>query len=455
MNYPNSEELQIPPQNIDAEKSALGSMLISEEAVLNCMDLLTADSFYKSVHQVIFKTVKTLFERGEAIDIVTVSEELRRNKEFDNIGGADYLTELVNSVTIASNVIYYAKIVKDKSLLRELIKVSSEVVMKSFQDREDVHVLLDSAEQKIFDIRQENMTSGFIPLAGIVGDTIEAIEKICNQDEEVSGLSTGFKSLDKKLSGLHKGNLIIVAGRPSMGKTSFGLNIARYLGLDKKIPVGIFSLEMSSEEVLMRILCSEAQVDLTRVRDGYVGSSEWAALTSAAGRIKESKIFIDDSPALTPLEMKARARRLKSQYPDLGVILVDYIQLMSAGGSNIHSRQEEISYISRSLKVLAKDIEIPVIVMSQLSRAPEIRSGDARPRLSDLRESGAIEQDADVVLFIYRPSYYKAPGDVQPDEENIAEIIIGKQRNGPVGKIDMLFQNKYTRFRDLIRKEEF
>ncbi|MFW6134460.1 MAG: replicative DNA helicase, partial [Elusimicrobiota bacterium] len=382
---------KLPPQNIEAERSVLGAMLIDDQAVLVGTDMLNADSFYRTSHQKIFNAIISMFEKSEAVDIVTVAEKLKKRKELEEVGDVDYLTDLSNSVATSSNVDYYAKIVRDKALLRSLIKVASDIIENGFRDDEDAQNILDKAEQKVFEIRQRNVTAGFIPMSSMVEDSIETIERICNQDEEVSGISTGFHDLDSRISGLHKGNLIVVAGRPSMGKTSFGLNIAQHIGLEKKIPVGIFSLEMSAEELLLRMLCSEAQVDSRRVRDGYVGSNEWAALTSAAGRIKESKIFIDDSPNLSSLEMKARARRLKAKYPDLGLVVVDYIQLLPGRGIESDNRQQEISYVSRNLKILAKEIEIPVIAMSQLSRAPEKRSGDARPRLSDLRESGAIE----------------------------------------------------------------
>ncbi|MFC2048628.1 replicative DNA helicase [Elusimicrobiota bacterium] len=446
---------RIPPHNLEAEKSVLGSMLIDENAVVVCINVLNDTSFYRTAHQLIFNAMKTLFERTEAIDIITVSEVLRQNAHLDNIGGGEYLTSLVDMVVTAANAEHYANMVRNKSMLRELIKVSSKTIEESFKDQEDSQSVLDKAEQKVFEIRQKNTKQGFIALSGMVEDSIETIEKICNQDGDVSGLSTGFKKLDKKLSGLHKGALVIVAGRPSMGKTSFALNIAQYIGLEKKVPVGIFSLEMSSQQILLRMLCGEAQVESHRVRDGYVGSQEWAALTAAAGRIKESKVFIDDSPNITPLEMKARARRLKAEHSDLGLIVIDYIQLMSNPGRGNESRQQEISYISRSLKIMAKEIDIPVIALSQLSRAPEQRGGDSRPRLSDIRESGAIEQDADVVLFLYRPSYYQKPDEITEDGQNIAEVIIGKQRDGPTGVIEMLFQEEYTRFRDLIQKQEF
>ncbi|MGM0441045.1 MAG: replicative DNA helicase [Elusimicrobiota bacterium] len=445
---------KVPPQNIEAERSVLGSILIDEDAVLTCIDILRPENFYRTAHRLIFKSVMRLFDRNEPVDIVTVSEDLAKNNELEKIGDSDYLTVLVNNVASPANVGYYAKIVRDKALLRELIRVSSRLSEESFQDSENAQNLLDKAEQQVFDIRQKNVRSGFQKMSNMVEDSIDTIEKIANQDEEVSGVSTGFKDLDKLVSGLHKGNLIIVAGRPAMGKTSFGLNIAQYIGIEKNIPVGIFSLEMAAYELLNRMLCSEAQVELSRVRDGFVGSNEWSSLTYAAGRIKESNIYVDDTPNITPIEMKARARRLKANHNDLGLIVIDYIQLISGLEGRYENRQQEMSQISRSLKILAKEIEVPVIAMSQLSRAPEKRSGDARPRLSDLRESGAIEQDADLVLFLYRPSYYKSEDEIMPEDENKAELIIGKQRNGPTGNIDLIFQKKITRFRNFTNKQK-
>ena len=444
---------RVPPQDLEAEQAVLGSMLIDESAVHAGVEMLTPESFYKTSHRKIFQVMSGLFEKGEPVDFVTVSSELKKQKEYENVGAADYLKWLMDSVATTANIEHYAGIVRDRALVRELISVSQKVIADGFQDDEDAQSLLDRAEQRVFDIRQRNMAEGFRALSGMVEDTIDMIEDIFNREGEVSGVSTGFQSLDRLISGLHGGNLIVLAGRPAMGKTAFGLNIAQHLGLEKNIPVGVFSLEMSARDLLMRILCCEAQVDMKKVRDGYIGSSEWAALTTAAGKIKESKIFIDDSPSLTPLEMKARARRLKARYPDLGLILVDYIQLMPGKGKDSESRQQEISYVSRSLKILAKEIDVPVIAMSQLSRAPEKRTGDARPRLSDLRESGAIEQDADVVLFLYRPSYYSNPDDINT-EDNIAEVIIGKQRSGPTGIVKMVFQKEFTRFRDLTLKQE-
>ncbi|MFH1415249.1 MAG: replicative DNA helicase [Elusimicrobiota bacterium] len=448
---------KLPPQNIEAERSVLGAMLIEENAVMVAMDLLEENYFYRTAHRNIFNGIRSLFQKNEAVDVVTVAEELKKTQDLESSGGHDYLTELVNNVVTASNAEFYAKIVRDKALLRELIRIASKIIEDSYSEKDDAQSLFDSAEQQVFSVREKNVKEGFRKIGNMVEEAIETIEKVCSHDVEVSGLSTGFKELDKMLAGLHRGNLIIVAGRPSMGKTSFGLNIAQYVGLEKKIPVGIFSLEMSAEEILRRMLCSEAQVNLRRVIEGYIGNYEWAALTSAADRLKTSRIHIDDSPSLTPLEMKARARRLKAQYPDLGLILVDYIQLMPGQSGGSESRQQEISYVSRNLKVLAKEINVPVIAMSQLSRAPEKRTGDfgSRPRLSDLRESGAIEQDADVVLFLYRPSYYQMHDEITSEEKNIAQIIVGKQRNGPTGEVKMLFQEEYTRFRDLTRKQEF
>ncbi len=445
---------KLPPQNIDAEMSVLGSMLIDENAVLRCVEILNKDCFYRTHHKIIFESIISLFQRSEAVDVVTVAEDLGKRNKLAEVGDVDYLTSLVNSVVTAANVMNYAKIVRDKSMLRDLINVSSDVIEKAFSAEEEPGQLIDKAEQAVFDIRHKGVTSEFIELSSMVEDSIETIEKIYNKDSDVSGLTTGFKKLDNMLSGLHKGNLIIVAGRPSMGKTALCLNVAQHLGLEKKVPVGVFSLEMSAEELMNRMLCSEAQVDSSRVREGIMGSREWAQLTSAAGRLKAAKIMIDDSPSLSPLEMKARARRLKARYPDLGVIIVDYIQLMSTSEGNSDNRQQEIAYISRSLKVMAKEIEIPVIALSQLSRAPEKRGPDALPRLSDLRESGSLEQDADVVIFISRPSFYKSPDEVRPEEQDIAKIIVGKQRNGPTGHIDLLFQRNFARFRNLSRRKE-
>jgi replicative DNA helicase len=431
-------------------------MLIDQAAVIDCIDILNAHAFYRTPHKNIFAVIKDLFAENEAVDIVTVSEKLKKKKELKGVGGFDFLSRLVDEVVSSANVTYYAKIVKDKYLLRQLIKISTDLIEESYDESKDARQLIDAAEQGVFNIRQENVTTGFQSMADMIENSIDTIEMLHNQEGSVSGISTGFRDLDKILSGLHPGNLIVVAARPSMGKTSFGLNIAQYIGLNKKVPVGIFSLEMSIKDLMMRMLCSEAKVESSRVRDGFIGKGEWAALTTAAGKIKESKIFIDDTPSITPMEMKARARRLKAEHPDLALIVVDYLQLMPGEpGSGYDNRQQEITFISRSLKVLAKEIDVPVMALSQLSRAPEKRGGDSRPRLSDIRESGAIEQDADVVLFLYRPSYYKNQKEVLPEEENIAKIIIGKQRNGPTGDIDMVFQKEYTQFKDLAHKKEF
>jgi replicative DNA helicase len=431
-------------------------MLIDQAAVIDCIDILNAHAFYRTPHKNIFAVIKDLFAENEAVDIVTVSEKLKKKKELKGVGGFDFLSRLVDEVVSSANVTYYAKIVKDKYLLRQLIKISTDLIEESYDESKDARQLIDAAEQGVFNIRQENVTTGFQSMADMIENSIDTIEMLHNQEGSVSGIATGFRDLDKILSGLHPGNLIVVAARPSMGKTSFGLNIAQYIGLNKKVPVGIFSLEMSIKDLMMRMLCSEAKVESSRVRDGFIGKGEWAALTTAAGKIKESKIFIDDTPSITPMEMKARARRLKAEHPDLALIVVDYLQLMPGEpGSGYDNRQQEITFISRSLKVLAKEIDVPVMALSQLSRAPEKRGGDSRPRLSDIRESGAIEQDADVVLFLYRPSYYKNQKEVLPEEENIAKIIIGKQRNGPTGDIDMVFQKEYTQFKDLAHKKEF
>jgi replicative DNA helicase len=437
---------KLPPQNVEAEQSILGGILIENEALHKVMEILTVDDFYRDAHQMIFNAMLDLLERGEPADLITLMNELRKLNQLDSIGGASYLASLTDSVPTAANIEYYAKIVKEKAILRKLIQTSTEIITKSYEDREDVEELLDEAEQSIFEISENRVKPSFYPIKKIVKDSFEIFQRLYEKKELVTGIPSGFKELDRMTAGFQPSDLIIVAGRPSMGKTAFCVNLAQYAAIENKIPIAIFSLEMSKEQLVIRMFCSEAHVEGNRLRTGFLNESDWPKLTIAAGNLSEAPIFIDDSPALSVLELRAKARRLKGEH-GLGMLIVDYLQLMR-GRMKVESRQQEISEISRSLKALAKELNIPVIAVSQLSRKTEERTGN-RPQLSDLRESGAIEQDADLILFLYRDEVYNR----DPDNPNRgkAEIIIGKQRNGPIGKIDLAFWDKFTTFKDLYK----
>jgi len=440
---------KIPPQSIEAEMSMLGAMLMDKDAIGSAIELIEDDYFYRGVHQRIYQAIISLYEKNEPVDIVTLSEQLQHNNELASVGGSVYLTALLNSVPTAANIKYYAKIVQDKALLRKLITVATNIVTMGYEGGEDVANVLDQAERMIFDVVQKKITREFVPLEAILHDSFELIEKLYKQKEHVTGVPSGFVDLDKYTSGFQPSDLIIIAGRTSMGKTSFALNIAMNAAIKSKVPAGIFSLEMSKEQLVQRVLCAEARVDANKLRTGYLSESDWPKLTTAAGVLAEAPIYIDDTPSLSVLEIRAKARRLKARH-NIGLIIVDYLQLARGTSSRGRdNRQQEVSEISRSLKSLAREINAPVIALSQLSRAPEART-DKKPMLSDLRESGAIEQDADLVMFVYREEYYK------PTEENqgIAEIIIGKQRNGPTGTVKLAFINRFTRFENLERVEE-
>ncbi|OIP41176.1 replicative DNA helicase [Candidatus Desantisbacteria bacterium CG2_30_40_21] len=440
---------KIPPQSIEAEMSMLGAMLMDKDAIGSAIELIEDDYFYRGVHQRIYQAIISLYEKNEPVDIVTLSEQLQHNNELASVGGSVYLTALLNSVPTAANIKYYAKIVQDKALLRKLITVATNIVTMGYEGGEDVTNVLDQAERMIFDVVQKKITREFVPLEAILHDSFELIEKLYKQKEHVTGVPSGFVDLDKYTSGFQPSDLIIIAGRTSMGKTSFALNIAMNAAIKSKVPAGIFSLEMSKEQLVQRVLCAEARVDANKLRTGYLSESDWPKLTTAAGVLAEAPIYIDDTPSLSVLEIRAKARRLKARH-NIGLIIVDYLQLARGTSSRGRdNRQQEVSEISRSLKSLAREINAPVIALSQLSRAPEART-DKKPMLSDLRESGAIEQDADLVMFVYREEYYK------PTEENqgIAEIIIGKQRNGPTGTVKLTFINRFTRFENLERVEE-
>lgn len=447
MTSPDLPISKLPPQNIEAEQSVLGAILLDNNALNKALEILNPDDFYKEAHKRIFNTILDLNERNETIDLITLTDYLKGRNELEQIGGASYLTSLVNSVPTAANVRQHSRIIHEKALLRNLIQVATEIVTQGYEGSGRVEDLLDQAESSIFGISERKIRPSFVPLKEIVKGSFETIERLYERKERITGVPSGFTDLDEITSGLQPSDLIVIAGRPSMGKTSLALGIAQYAGIEKKLITAIFSLEMSKEQLVMRMLCSEARVDAHKLRSGYLGRADWPKLTTAAGRLTEATIFIDDSPALSVLEMRAKARRLKAER-GLDLIIVDYLQLMRGRGE-ADTREQEISEISRSLKALAKELHLPVVALSQLSRAVESRT-DKRPVLADLRESGAIEQDADVVIFIYRDEIYR-----QTDEnKGLADIMISKQRNGPVGIRKLAFIDRYTRFENLERGHE-
>ncbi len=437
---------KMPPQNLEAEMSVLGSMLIEEDAISRTVEVLDESHFYKKAHRRIFAAIVNLYENSQAVDLVTLTEQLRKDGSLEEIGGATYLTTLTSFVPTAANVDYYAKIVKEKALLRSLIGASTQIITESYDLTKGVDALLDKAESLIFDISQRKFEGGFTPFKDVIKGAIETIDRLYQKKDYVTGIATGFRELDIKTAGLQPSDLIVIAGRPSMGKSSLVSCIAEHAGVVDKHPVAIFSLEMSKEQLVQRMLCSHARVDAHKVRTGFLTHSDWPKLTNAAGKLSEAPIFVDDTPGISVLELRAKARRLKSRH-DIKLIIVDYLQLMQ--GPKVENRQQQISEISRSLKALARELNVPLIAVSQLSRAVEARA-DHRPQLSDLRESGAIEQDADLVALLLREEYY------MPTEENrgITEVIIGKQRHGPVGSLKLAFIKEYTRFEDLSLREE-
>jgi len=405
--------------------------------------------FYKVAHQIIYRTIAKLFAEGAAVDVVTVAEQLKNEKQLTDIGGAAYLTNLTNIVPTAANVEQYARIVLDKATLRRLISVSTRIVSSCYEQKEEVSTLLDQAEHDIFAIAQSKVEKGFVPISDLVHDVIETVEKLYQNKTHVTGLMTGFREMDVMTSGLQPSTLVIIAARPSMGKTSLALNIAEHVAIQDKKPVAVFSLEMSREELMFRLLCSEARVDSHKVRRGYLEKKYWNTLTAAASSLAQAPIYVDDASSLSVLEMRARARRLAAELASRGtplaMIIVDYLQLMQGMGKP-ESRQQEISEISRSLKGLARDLRVPLIALSQLSRRTEEKGREGPPQLSDLRESGAIEQDADIVAFIYREEVYKPQ---ELDLQGKAKILIAKQRNGPTGEFELAFIREYTRFENL------
>ena len=439
---------RVPPQNLEAEGAVLGSMLIEESAISSAVELLKEDDFYKDANRKIFSVICDLYSKNKAVDLLIITERLKKQKALEDVGGPVYLASLTTIVPTAANIEHYAKIVKEKSILRKLINAATQVITQGYEsDHENVEIILDKAEKLIFDITSEEAEPSFTPLKDIIKGRIETIDNLYQNKAHVTGLATGFTEFDVQTAGLQISDFIVIAGRPSMGKSSFALNIVENAAVKENIPVAMFSLEMSKEQLVQRLLCSHARVSIHKVRTGYLSQSDWPNLTNAAGRLSETPIYIDDTPGISVLELRAKARRLKSQH-DIKLLVVDYLQLMQ-GSSGAESRQQEISEISRSLKSLARELKIPLIAISQLSRKSEERT-DKRPLLSDLRESGAIEQDADLVVLLFRQEYYYA------NEENKgkAEVIIAKQRNGPVGSIPFTFIKEYTRFESRAYQEQ-
>ncbi len=445
---------RVPPQAVDVEKSVLGAMLIEREAIPQAIEVLPSEAFYSEKHQKIYEAILSLFERGNPVDLVTLTEELKRRDQLEDIGGAYYLTELTTEVASAANVEYHARIIAEKSLLRKMIETMTTIVGKAYDSGTDAFELLDEAESKIFQISDNQLRKAASPMNEVVKDTLERLETIHGQDGGITGVPSGFHKLDDLTSGWQPSDLIIVAARPSMGKTAFSLACAQNAAThpERSTGVAVFSLEMGAQQLAQRMLTSQARVDAHKARTGQMKDEDWQRLARAAGTLSEADIYIDDTPGLSVLELRAKCRRLKAEH-DIGLVVVDYLQLMQASGSNLRSganREQEIAHISRSLKGLAKELNIPVIALSQLNRAVENRGGDKRPQLSDLRESGSIEQDADVVAFIYRAERYGITVDEQGNStEGIAEIIIGKQRNGPIGTVELAFVNQYARFENL------
>lgn len=441
-----SKELEgrIPPHNKEAEVSVLGSILLEKDAIIKVADILIPEDFYSDAHRIIYDNMVSLFEKNQPIDLVTLTNKLTEKKLLENVGGAGYISTLVNSVPSAANIVHYAKIIGDKALLRRLIESSSDITTLAYNEKKDTSSVLDEAEQKIFKVAEKHLKGKFIPIKNILEDSFERIDELHKDKDKLRGVPTGFKGLDNILAGLQASDLIIVAARPSVGKTSLALNIAEHVAGTEGISVALFSLEMSKEQLVDRLLASQAKIDSWKLRTGNLDDDDFPKIGRAMATLSEAPLFIDDSPLINVLEMRTKARRLQAE-KGLGLVIVDYLQLMQGGNSE--NRVQEISAISRQLKGLARELSVPIIALSQLSRAVEARP-DKRPILSDLRESGSIEQDADVVLFIYRDELYNP----ETERKGIAEVIIRKHRNGPIGSVDLLFKQEQTAFRSLDKR---
>ena len=439
---------KVPPHDTEAEQAVIGSMLTDKEAIISAIEVLKEEDFYREDNKTIYGAILNLYNKAEPVDIITLKSELASIGKLEAVGGLEYLAELPDKVPTTANVDKYIKIVEEKSLLRNLLRTANEIIKLGYDETQEVDFLMDQAEKKIFDAIQSRNQKGYFAIKDILVDTFTELEQLYNQKQHITGIPTGFADLDYKTAGMHGSELILVAARPAMGKSAFALNIATYAATRGNAPVAVFSLEMSKEQMVNRILCSEAMVDSNKVRTGKIDDEDWAKLAEASGRLSESKIFIDDTPGISIMEIRAKCRKLKLEQ-NIGLVVIDYLQLIQGTGKRGASREQEISEISRSLKILAKEINVPVIALSQLSRAVEQRP-DHRPMLSDLRESGAIEQDADIVMFLYRDDYYNEDS----EKKNIAEVIMAKHRAGSTGTIELLWLGNYTKFANIEKYRE-
>lgn len=434
---------KVPPHDLEAEQAVIGSMLTDKDAVISAIEVLSDYDFYREDNRIIYSAILNLYNRGEPIDIITLKSELSSMGKLEAVGGLEYLAELPEKVPTTANVDKYIKIVEEKSTLRTLIRTANELITLGYDPTQEVEELMDTAERKIFNVMQSRNQKGYSSMKDILVDTFVELEELYNRKQHVTGVPTGFIDLDYKTAGLHGSDLILVAARPAMGKSAFALNIATNAAVRAKTPVAIFSLEMSKEQMANRILCSEALVDSNKVRTGKVEDDDWVKLAQASGILSEAQIFIDDTPGISIMEIRAKCRKMKLE-KNIGLVVIDYLQLVQGSSKRGASREQEIAEISRSLKILAKEINVPVIALSQLSRAPEQRP-DHRPMLSDLRESGSIEQDADIVMFLYRDDYYNQDS----EKKNVAEVILAKHRAGSTGTVELAWLGNYTKFANL------
>ena len=436
---------RIPPHSVESEQSILGSIILDKDAIITVAETINPSDFYKEAHKIIYESMLSLNSNNEPIDLITLIEELRKEGHLDNIGGISYLTSLSTIVPTTSNVKYYANIVKEKSVMRQLIKASNEIINLGYDASTDVQEILNKAEKNIFDISQEKSGDDIQPINAVLQDTFDMIEKLCTEKKEVTGMTTGFKDLNKKINGLQRTDLILLAARPAMGKTAFSLNLVQNAALKGDASVAVFSLEMSKEQLVQRMLSAQSNVELSKIKTGTLGESDWPRIIDGMAVLSEAKIFIDDTPGIKISEIRSKCRRLKME-KGLDLILIDYLQLMEGEGKN-ENRQQEIAKISRSLKILAKELDCPVVALSQLSRSPELRK-DHRPILSDLRESGSIEQDADIVMFLYRDEYYHDDS----EKKNIGEVIVAKNRHGETGNVELVWFGQVQKFADKVRE---